>query len=216
MENHETDFWIPPVDYSELDFRTLVFVYLAQNPGSTQAELAQKLGVTPVILSRALNNPNAKIRPEWMPVIEQMINDIDAKSYGIKWDRIVLAQKELQKQNRQRTVIPVLQKYINQIDAGYKINRAGSRLYFCSFTNEKTGKRWAFVEFIEDQAKWRYAAREGTRYNYRVSVICYDFDDFNFIIDHIESHMLSQFYSIFFLDESGELMEWKAGNKAED
>lgn len=68
-------------DLLDIDLRTLTYMYLCLCPEETQGDFAKKLGTNPATLSRALNSPNSKIKPEWQDGIVDILESLDVASF---------------------------------------------------------------------------------------------------------------------------------------
>ena len=67
----------------KIDFRLLVYLYMCQYPESTKADIAKRLGITPITMSRAVAAGKKGIDKELVAKVLELIRELDYNSFSM-------------------------------------------------------------------------------------------------------------------------------------
>lgn len=79
-------------EIAHVDLRTLMFTYMCLNPGTTQTDVAKKIGTSPMALSRAINGNKQFIKEEWLPSVIELLLSLDLSDFNYHLNTIVQLQ----------------------------------------------------------------------------------------------------------------------------
>lgn len=67
----------------KIDFRLLVYLYMYQHPEATKVDIAKRLGITPITMSRAVAAGKKGIDKELVPKVLELIRELDYNSFSM-------------------------------------------------------------------------------------------------------------------------------------
>lgn len=133
---------------SDLDLKTIVFLFTFCIPGATQADFAAKCGTSAVTLSRALTN-NERIRPEWTEAVQEILTNLSIYNFDHAYQRITEVQKTYKVASQRFIFYKVVLDYLvrmNKISPTVEFDEFGENRSF-SLTEVQTQRRWILLDY---------------------------------------------------------------------
>lgn len=103
-----------------LDLRWLVYLYMYQNPNATKASIAERFGIAPITLSRALTSDRKGVDEALVPVVVEMIKElrmVDLRKAMNQVEQLFSRQYRYEVDGKLK---PVLLKYFDCDEDGWK------------------------------------------------------------------------------------------------
>jgi len=92
--------------------KTVVNLYMTLRPETKQSDIAKRLGVNQVMVSRVLSQDEYEVKPEWVPVINELLSEIDVDSYIEKINNLSALRKQYIEGKRIAKIASVITKYL--------------------------------------------------------------------------------------------------------
>lgn len=209
---------------NDFDLRWFVYAYTYQHSEATKASIAEKLGISAITLSRAIVPGKKGIDPAWVPMILDMMDEIDYREAVSTLQKQEELIQEKTWYDRSLVVIPALQQYLKTVykDETWEFEDSRRKIVWFRMEGE-TGSEWRFYDLMDegqrtdpvDRVRLTLMRRMRFRLQEKVrsSFICYDpaqFDELTGermerVIQYLRPH--KEHVSIMLLDLQGRKVE---------
>lgn len=123
----------------DLDFRFVIYAYMYQHPEATKASIAERLGIAPITLSRAIAAEKRGVDKALIPGVIELLNEIRFDDFSREVYRARMIYREQYRHEVEIKAIPVLCKYFGCKDQvlqtdilsneGMLIDSSGKKIY---------------------------------------------------------------------------------------
>ena len=124
---------------NDLDFRFVIYAYMYQHPEATKASIAERLGIAPITLSRAIAAEKKGIDKALVPGVVELLHEIRFDDFSREAAGARLIYQEQYRHEVEIKAIPILCKYFDckdqdlQTDVfphdGMLVNAQGKKIY---------------------------------------------------------------------------------------
>ena len=106
----------------DLDFRFVIYAYTYQHPEATKASIAERLGIAPITLSRAIAAEKRGVDKALIPGVIELLNEIRFDDFSREVDRARMIYREQHQHDVEIKAIPALCKYFGCKDQELQID----------------------------------------------------------------------------------------------
>lgn len=129
-----------------IDFRTLVHIYMCQHPESTKASIAERLGMSPITMTRAIAAGKQGVSESLVPGVFELMSELDFSDFSKKFIFIRMMTEEQNRYERISHLKKIVVNYMkcdlselidHNIMLFYLDGKIGERKYFGEILGEK-------------------------------------------------------------------------------
>lgn len=133
------------VTWEQIDTKILIALFSLADPPITQSELANRLSISPVTLSRIVNSEKRYVRRDWIPSLKQILSDVKLPDI----QQTLTAVNEIRRNEEQERFIGlfpgILRAHFEKADYcdfEYDKNYWGIGVGLVRFVNRTTRQQW--------------------------------------------------------------------------
>lgn len=180
-----------------INFRLLVYLYMCQHPEATKASIAQRLGITPITMSRAIAAEKKGIDKELVPGVLELMSEVDFSGLMSEANRVQRMLLDQERYDREKKVRSILCKTLSCSQDRLVSN---SRLpIFADFVlTEEDGTKRYFDEKPGNATHVRLSMRNTLHNisripgNEKITMLCYNQDALSMLMGKYIEKMLMQ------------------------
>lgn len=180
-----------------INFRLLVYLYMCQHPEVTKASIAQRLGITPITMSRAIAAEKKGIDKELVPGVLELMSEVDFSGLILEANRVQRMLLDQERYDREKKVRSILCKKLS-CSPDRLVSNSGVPIFADFVLTKEDGIKRYFDEKPGDATKVRLSMRHTLLNisripgNEEITLLCYNQDALSMLMGKYMGKMLIQ------------------------